>query len=87
MTANAAMFSGMIAASVPPATTTSARPERIMSMPYPIASAPDAQALTSECAPACAPSSMLIQPADPFGMSIGTVYGEMRCQPLELRMS
>ena len=33
ITAKAAMFSGMIAASVPPASTTSARPERIMSMP------------------------------------------------------
>ena len=46
-----------------------------------------AHALVSACAPACAPSSMLIQPADPLGMSIGTVYGEMSCQPLELRMS
>src|ERR1700691_1013739 len=87
ITANEPMFSGMIAASVPQASTTSARPDRIMSMPYPIASAPDAQALTSACAPARAPSSMLIQHDDPLGMSIGTVYGEMRCQPLELRMS
>ena len=30
---------------------------------------------------------MLIQPAAPFGMSIGTVYGEMRCQPFSLSMS
>ena len=42
-------------------------------MPYPIASAPDAQALTIECAPARAPSSMLIHPAAPLGISIGTV--------------
>ncbi len=63
----------MIAASAPPATTTSARPERIMSMPYPIASAPEAHALTRACAPALAPSSMLIQPAAPLGISIGTV--------------
>ena len=27
---------------------------------------------------------MLIQPAAPFGISIGTVYGEMRCQPFSL---
>ena len=73
ITANAPMFSAMIAASAPPATTTSARPERIMSMPYPIDSAPDAHALTSACAPARAPNSMLTQPAAPFGMSIGTV--------------
>ena len=79
--ANAPMFRAMIAASVPPATTTSARPERIMSMPYPMDSAPDAHALTSACAPALAPNSMLIQPAAPFGISIGTVYGEMRFQP------
>ena len=30
---------------------------------------------------------MLIQPAEPFGMSIGTVYGEMRCQPFSLSVS
>ena len=30
---------------------------------------------------------MLIQPAEPFGMSIGTVYGEMRCQPFSLSAS
>jgi len=87
ITANAAMFSAIMAASVPPAMTTSARPDRIMSMPYPIASAPDAQALTSECAPALAPISMLIQPADPFGISIGTVYGEIRCQPFSFSVS
>jgi hypothetical protein len=33
MTANAPMFSAMIAASVPPASTMSHRPERIMSIP------------------------------------------------------
>ena len=33
ITAKDPMFSGMMAASVPPASTTSARPERIMSMP------------------------------------------------------
>ncbi len=73
ITAKAAMLRAMIAASAPPAMTTSARPERIMSMPYPIVSAPDAQALTSACAPARAPNSMLIQPAAPLGISIGTV--------------
>ena len=46
-----------------------------------------AHALTSAWAPALAPSSMLIQPAAPFGISIGTVYGEMRCQPLSLSLS
>ena len=33
MAANAPMFSSMIAASVPPASTTSARPDLIMSIP------------------------------------------------------
>ncbi len=41
--ANPAMGSGWIAASVPPAMTTSARPVRIMSSAYAMASAPDAQ--------------------------------------------
>jgi len=41
------MFSGWIAASHPPAITTSARPERIMLMPSAMASALDAQALTA----------------------------------------
>ena len=30
---------------------------------------------------------MLIRPADPFGISIGTVKGEMRCQPFSLSVS
>jgi hypothetical protein len=74
-------------ASAPPATTTSARPERIISMPYPIASAPEAQALTVVCAPAWASSSMLIQPAEPFAISIGMPYGVSRCQPFALSRS
>ena len=73
ITAKAPMLRAMMAASDPPATTTSARPFRIMSMPYPMASAPDAHALTVACAPARAPNSMLIHPAAPLGISIGTV--------------
>ena len=60
-----ASISGWIAASVPPATTTSARPERIMSMAKAIASAPEAQAETGAWAPARAPSSMARAPAAP----------------------
>ena len=52
-----------------------------------MASAPDAQALTVVCTPARAFSSRLIQPAEPFGISIGTVYGESRCQPLSFIVS
>ena len=47
----------------------------------------DAQALTVVCAPAWAPSSMLIHPAEPFGMSMGTAYGDTRCQPLLFSVS
>ena len=46
MLPKAAIGSGWMAASVPPTTTTSARPSRIMSMPSAIASLPDAQAET-----------------------------------------
>ena len=52
-----------------------------------MASAPDAHALTVECAPAIAPSSMLIRPAEPFGISMGTVKGTIRCQPFSLSTS
>ncbi len=52
-----------------------------------MASAPDAHALTVVCTPALAPISMLIQPADPFGISIGTVYGESRFQPFSFSVS
>ena len=87
MAANPAIGSGWIAASVPPATTTSARPVRIMSTAYPIASAPDAQALTGVCTPARAPSSRLTAAAGPFGISIGTVSGKIRRGPFSRRVS
>ena len=52
-----------------------------------MASAPEAHALTVVCTPAWAPSSMLIQPAEPLGISIGTVNGDSRCQPFSFRVS
>ena len=55
MLPKAAIGSGCTAASVPPTTTTSARPSRIMSMPSAIASLPEAQAETGVCTPALAP--------------------------------
>ncbi len=76
-----AIGSGWITASVPPATTTSARPARIMSRPSAIASAPVAQALATECTPARAPNSRPTQAAGPFGISIGMVCGETRRGP------
>ena len=57
MRVNPATVSGRIGASVPPAITMSARPERIISIPYPIASLPDAHALTAVWTPAWAPNS------------------------------
>ena len=52
-----------------------------------MASAPDAQALTVVCTPARAFSSMPSHPAEPFGMSIGTVNGDKRCQPFSFMVS
>lgn len=81
MFANAARVIGWIEASVPPTTTTSARPSRIMPMPRATASAPEAQAETGVCAPARAPSSMEICALEEFAMSIGTVKGFTRRAP------
>ena len=73
--AKPAIGSGWMTASVPPAMTTSARPERMMSRPSAMASAPVAQALATQWTPALAPSSSPTKAAGPLGMSIGTVCG------------
>ena len=52
-----------------------------------MASALEAHALASACAPARAPNSMLTHPAAPFGISIGTANGETRCQPRSFSVS
>src|SRR3954449_6509962 len=75
------MGSGWMAASVPPATTTSARPARSMSRASAIASAPLAHADTGAWTPARALSSRPTVAAGPLGMSIGTVCGETRRAP------
>ena len=82
MAANAASGSGCSAASVPPAMTTSARPERIISNPRAIASAPEEQALTGAWAPALAPNSRARAPAGPLGMSMGMHNGLTSREPL-----
>jgi hypothetical protein len=87
MAAKPAMGSGWIAASVPPATTTSARPVRIMSSPYAIASAPEAHAETGVWTPARAPSSRPTAAAGPFGISMGTVSGKTRRAPFSFKTS
>ena len=81
------MVIGWMQASVPPETTTSARPERIISRPTETASAPEAHALTGVWMPAFAPMSRPTQAAAPLGMSIGTDIGDTRDQPRVLRTS
>jgi hypothetical protein len=85
--ANPASGRGWIAASVPPAATTSARPERIMSTAYAIASAPLEHALTGVCTPARAVSSRPTTAAGPLGMSIGMVIGSTRRAPRSFSVS
>ena len=87
MLANAAMLSGWIAASVPPASTMSARPSRIWSTAREIASLPDAQAETGVLTAARAPTRRLTFAADAFGISIGTASGETRRGPFSLSAS
>ena len=87
MLANAAIGSGWIAASVPPATTTSARPRRIWSMAWAIASLPEAHAETGVMTAARAPTYRLIWAAGALGISIGTARGETRRGPFSFRMS
>src|SRR5256886_4466999 len=87
MAANPASGSGWITASVPPATATSARPERRMSSAQATASAPVAQALVGACTPAFAPSSRPTHAAGPLGISIGIVCGLTLRGPDASRMS
>ena len=82
--ANAAIGSGWTAASVPPHTTTSARPSRIRSMPSAMASLPDAQADTGVCTPALAPIARPTFAAGALGISIGIASGETRRGPFSL---
>ena len=87
MAAKPAMGRGWIAASAPPATTTSASPARRISRPIATASAPDAQALTGARTPARAPSARPTAAAGPFGMSMGTVCGPTRAGPFSFIVS
>ncbi len=87
MLANAAIGSGWIAASVPPAITTSARPRRIRSMAIAMASLPDAQAEVGAWTAARAPYLRLTLAAGALGMSMGTASGETRRGPFSSRVS
>ena len=79
--AKLAMGSGWMQDSVPPTTTTSARPSRIMSSPSEMDSLLDAQADTGVCAPARAPSRMLTLAADALAISMGMASGLTRRGP------
>ena len=81
MLANAAIGSGWIAASVPPARMMSARPSRIWSRAREMPSLPEAQAETGVLAAARAPSIRLTLAAGALGISIGTASGETRRGP------
>ena len=80
-----AMVIGTMAASAPPATTTSASPERIIRSAQPIASAPEAQAETGACTPALALNTKPTCAAGPLGISIGTVSGDTLRRPVLLQ--
>ena len=82
MFANAAIGSGWMAASVPPASTMSARPRRIWSSAREMPSLPDAHAETGVLAAPRAPKSRLTLAAGALGISIGTASGETRRGPL-----
>jgi hypothetical protein len=84
---NAAIGSGCTAASVPPASTTSARPARIMSRPNEIDSLPEAHAETGVWTPARAPTARPTWAAGEFGISIGIATGDTRRGPLASRAS
>ena len=73
--------SRLTGASVPPASTRSARSSFSSIWASIIASAPDAQADTGVCAPPCRPRSMATWPAAASGISIGTVRGLTRVGP------
>jgi hypothetical protein len=76
-----------MAASVPPASTMSARPSRIWSRAREIASLPEAQAETGVLTAARAPTWRLICAAGALGISIGTASGETRRGPLSRNAS
>ena len=87
MLANAAIGSGWMAASVPPATTMSARPSRIWSTARATPSLPEAQAEMGVFTAPRAPTYRLTLAAGALGISIGTASGETRRGPFSRRMS
>ena len=75
------MHSDVSAASVPPATTTSAAPRSIIRMPSPIAWAPVAQAEATLNPGPWTPRRIATAPAAALGIIIGTKFGETPRSP------
>ncbi len=72
------MTSGVIMASLPPATTMSQRSSRSRSRAVPMAVAPEAQAVATTRLGPLAPNSMAVWPASMLGSCIGSSSGETR---------
>ena len=81
MRLNAATHSGVIAASVPPATTTSASPRSSIRLASPIACEPVAHADDTLKPGPWAPSIIAIAPAAALGIIIGTKCGDTARSP------
>ena len=81
MRANAAIVSGVTAASVPPAITTSAVPSRIRRTPSPMACAPAAHAVATHRLGPVHPSCIATTPAVALGIIMGTKNGLTRDGP------
>ena len=75
------MHSDVSAASVPPATTTSAVPRSIIRIPSPIAWAPVAHAEATLNPGPWTPSRIATAPAAALGIIIGTKFGETPRSP------
>lgn len=87
MAANAAIGSGCMPASQPPASTMSISPLRKRVIALAMASVPEAQADTEVLTPPLAEMSMPIAAAGPFGMSMGTVIGKTLLGPFDSKVS
>ena len=81
------MPTGVIGASVPPASITSARPSRIASAASPIAMLEAAHAVHSDSKGPLVPSSIETQPAPMFGMIDGIENGLTRSGPRSFKTS
>ena len=86
MRLNAARQSPVSAASVPPATTTSASPRWIIRIASPIAWPPVAHALETLKPGPCAPRRRAIMPAAALGIIIGTNSGDTSRSPPSMKL-